>query len=110
MGGTHNLPVSLGQVLGWKRMRQYKPKNEVIQALKNCTTVQIINNRRIQRLVPYIHIEVEDEDTGIATIPRTEREKVEGEIPIKKGYEIRNGVIARVEPKRSVSQDIGSFK
>jgi hypothetical protein len=104
MGGSQNMPVSLGQILGWKRMRQYKPKNQVIQALKKCTTVKIIDNKRIQRTEPYIPVEVEDEDTGIATIAGTKQEKKAdmGENGIKEGYEIRKGVIALIQPKRTV--------
>jgi hypothetical protein len=104
MGGSQNLPVSLGQILGWKRMRQYKPKNQVIQALKKCMTVKILDSKRIQRVVPYIPVEVEDEDTGIATIAGTKPDKKAdvGENGIKEGYEIRNGVIALIQPKRKV--------
>lgn len=101
MGGSQNFPVSIGQILGWKRMRQYKPKSQVIQALRSCSTVTVIDNKRIQRNTPYIAAEVAEEDSGIATIPLAKPDKVESEGFIKKGYELRNGVVTLIYPKKA---------
>ena len=120
-GGSQNLPVSINEILGWKRMRKYKPKSQAIEALKRSSFLEVMDNKRIRRRVPYAP-EPHDDESNIAVLPkwkkaadkaaeeekensppRVELQKSDG---LKVGYEVRHGVITRIEGKKKVSKPL----
>ncbi|KAM0713097.1 hypothetical protein Q7P35_000549 [Cladosporium inversicolor] len=48
-----NGTISISHVTGWRRMRKFRPLGAVKAALKESTVIEIINNKRIRRLVPF---------------------------------------------------------
>jgi hypothetical protein len=102
-GGYKNLPVSIGEILGWKRMRRYRPKLQVIEALKKSAFLEVVDGKRIRRRLAL----VEDiDDTPITgklkkTEPPAEEDKIQN---IEDGkYGVRKGVITTVVGNKPVN-------
>lgn len=51
-GGAENLPVSIKHILGFARMRKYKPRLAVVESLKKCTTLVVVDNKYLKRKIP----------------------------------------------------------
>jgi hypothetical protein len=51
--GTRNFPISIGQVLGWRKMRGFRPRTLVIAALKKSTFLEVIEDKLIRRRTPW---------------------------------------------------------
>lgn len=65
-GGPQNLPVSIGEILGWHKMRRFRPKSQVIVALKKSAFLEVVDNKRIRRRVPLVlDDEPDDEELAI---------------------------------------------
>jgi hypothetical protein len=65
-GGTQNLPVSINEILGWHKMRRFKPKSQVIVALTKSAFLEVVDNKRIRRRVPLV-LDDEPNDEELAT-------------------------------------------
>jgi La domain-containing protein len=90
-GGPKNEPVSLNQILGWKKMRQYKPRSKVIEALEKSTVIEVLQNERgkrmIRRRIPFVEEPVpepiHDDPTAVFTLPSRTKTKEEDSRPEK---------------------------
>lgn len=51
-GGAENLPVSVKHILGFSRMRKYKPPTAVIESLKKSTFLDVVDGKYLRRKVP----------------------------------------------------------
>ncbi|KAF4555443.1 Argonaute siRNA chaperone (ARC) complex subunit Arb1-like protein [Elsinoe fawcettii] len=51
-GGSENWPVNLGRITGFSRMRGYKPKRTVAEALKKSTFIEFTDKTHVRRRVP----------------------------------------------------------
>jgi hypothetical protein len=84
-GGSQNEPVSLNQILGWKKMRQYKRKSQVIAALEKSTMLEVLQNengkKMIRRRVPFVEKPppepIDTDPTAVFTLPSRKRPKEE---------------------------------
>ncbi|KAF2226707.1 Argonaute siRNA chaperone complex subunit Arb1-domain-containing protein [Elsinoe ampelina] len=65
-GGSENWPVNLGRITGFGRMRGYKPKSIVAEALKKSTFIEFTDKKHIRRRVP------------LSIEPKVEPEKIPG--------------------------------
>ncbi|KAF2396566.1 hypothetical protein EJ06DRAFT_224557 [Trichodelitschia bisporula] len=59
-GGSKNLPVSLNQICGFKRMRRFKPRSQVVAALRKSEFLEVVDTKQIRRRVPIV-LENEEE-------------------------------------------------
>jgi hypothetical protein len=108
-GGYKNLPVSIGEILGWKRMRRFRPKLQVIEALKKSAFLEIVDGKRIRRRMAL----VEDNDTTPITgkLKKTEPTGKEHQGQTQSSirstddgkYGVRSGVITSLVHKKPVS-------
>jgi len=64
-GGTQNLPVSINEILGWRKMRRFKPKSQVIVALRKSAILEVVDNKRIRRRIPLL-LDNEPDDPELA--------------------------------------------
>jgi len=64
-GGTQNFPVSINEILGWKKMRRFKPKPQVIVALRKSALLEVVDNKRIRRRIPLM-LDNEPDDPELA--------------------------------------------
>jgi hypothetical protein len=109
-GGYKNLPVSIGEIIGWKRMRRFKPKLQVIEALKKSAFLEVVDGKRIRRRLAL----VEDNDTTPITgklkksEPTGKENKNETQSSIRSTedgkYGVKNGVITSLVGKKPVSR------
>ncbi|KAF2671680.1 hypothetical protein BT63DRAFT_177118 [Microthyrium microscopicum] len=122
-GGSENRPVSLNEILGWKKMRQYRPKVEAIEALKQSKNL-VVNDDDCKRPTikrkdawkpPKVAKRLDDDKQEIATFGKHKQmheKKKENAAPIDpanqplpEGYEMNRGVIkstaGRTAPKAS---------
>lgn len=84
-GGSQNLPVSIGEILGWKKMRRFKPKTQVIAALRRSAFLEVIDNKRIRRHVPIVlDDEPNDEELAIDFVSK-EKATEQPSAPIPSG-------------------------
>lgn len=51
-GGAENLPVPVKSILGFARMRKYKPKTAVVESLKKSTFLDVIDGKFLKRKIP----------------------------------------------------------
>lgn len=83
-GGRDNLPVSISRIRGFKKMRQFKNKQLVVDALRKSTTLEVTeDNKHVKRRValvgkclldPDFQNEGDEDDDEIAYDPRTKRQ------------------------------------
>lgn len=45
--------VSIAQILSYPRMRKYKPKGAVVAALKDSTTLEVVEGKYVKRKIPF---------------------------------------------------------
>lgn len=91
-GGRLNLPVNVNRICGFKRMRAFKPKRIVVQALRNSTFLELTDNdKKIRRRVPLmiptiIDADDDEDDADIAYDPRSappvQEVKLKAKIPL----------------------------
>jgi hypothetical protein len=54
-GGRENLPVSISLILGFNKMRAFKPRSQVVVSLRKSTFLELTpNSRQIYRKVPLL--------------------------------------------------------
>jgi La domain len=105
-GGSLNLPVSLGEILGWKRMRKFKPKSQVIASLKTSEFLEVLDgNKTIRRRVPFngvVTIKLDD-NSKVVTLNQqkqfhTGEDEVESpvQVHVPSGYISHNGIIKKM--------------
>lgn len=61
-GGRLNLPVSIKSICGFKKMRQYRPYLQVVEALKKSAFLDVVEGNKIKRKVPLMGKTVLDEN------------------------------------------------
>jgi La domain len=103
-GGSQNLPVSLNQILGWKKMRKFKPKSKVIYSLKKSLLLEVIDTPgklSIRRKVPFVPKTIDTDPTAICTLQSKDNgldssgKKAEAQLPL--GYIVKeNGLITQI--------------
>ncbi|ORY09666.1 Argonaute siRNA chaperone complex subunit Arb1-domain-containing protein [Clohesyomyces aquaticus] len=76
-GGRQNLPVSISRIRGFKKMRQFKNKKLVVDALRKSAFLQVsADGKHITRKVPLAGpclLDEADHDGEIAFDPRTQK-------------------------------------
>jgi La domain len=109
-GGSLNLPVALGEILGWRKMRKFKPKSKVIASLKKSTILEVIDGKTIRRRVPFTGTVQIPEEGRVLTINQKVSSEAEKpvEVRVPAGYIMHNGVIRRMA-EMSVSISLLSF-
>ena len=76
--GRENVPVSLNRICGFKKMRQYKPRRSVIEALRHSAFLNVSKDgkticRKVPLVGPTVLDDIVDEsDDGIAYAPNAE--------------------------------------
>jgi La domain len=65
-GGAENRPVSIGEIMSFKKMRKFIPNNRklIAAALKKSTFLDVVNENQVRRKVPLILEQDEDDDYG----------------------------------------------
>ena len=61
-GGAKNLPVSIGMIMGWRKMRAFAPRNRklITAALRLSAFLEVVNDKQVRRRKPL----VADNDAG----------------------------------------------
>jgi hypothetical protein len=105
-GGTLNLPVSLGEILGWKRMRKFKPRSRVIAALKKSSVLEVLEidgKKTIRRHVPFTGDVKANDKARVVTINQKDQSYVgsmqtdqPAQVRLPGGYMMHNGVVKRM--------------
>ena len=78
-GGAQNLPVSINEILSWQKMRHFKPRSQVIVALRKSALLEVVDNKRIRRRVPLV-LDNEPDDPELAVDFASKRKTTETHI------------------------------
>ncbi|KAF2491991.1 hypothetical protein BU16DRAFT_467767 [Lophium mytilinum] len=78
-GGRENLPVSISQILGFKKMRRFRPKTRVVESLRKSDFLEVDETgktikRKIAIRIPTL-LDDDDDDSELAYDPASAQEE-----------------------------------
>ncbi|KAF2198268.1 hypothetical protein GQ43DRAFT_401278, partial [Delitschia confertaspora ATCC 74209] len=86
-GGHLNLPVSINRICGFKRMREYKPKRIVVEALKKSAFLDVVEDGKMVK----------------RKVPLAEKTMLDGDSDEEIAYDPRSKLLEKVVPKTTFS-------